>query len=245
MNSLNPGFDEEALGFSSWTAFLDWAEAQRYIDREGDLPNTVLVLPDELTPQSVKISEEVTEAFDFLALVTEEDLNEGPPPSLKELGIKLRERGLEYEKIGYRRFSDFVLSAEKRGLIRIMPAEDEYEGAIVLPVYNSERMRTWFEENVTRLFGESVNVPKPAFLKKISMKLLETRTTLQQLESYLLDDTIRATYSKILEASGIPFLPPFQMSLAHILIGKGSDCSEVIEEVNSELSPLGIVLKCP
>ncbi len=245
MNSLNPEFDEETLGFSSWTEFLDWAEAQRYIDREGELPDTVLALPDELTPQSVKISEEVSEAFDFLALVTEEDLNEGPPPSLKELGLKLRERGLEYEKIGYRRFSDFVLSAEKRGLIRIMPAENEYEGAIVLPVYSPERMRTWFEENVTRLFGESVNVPKPAFLKKISMKLLETRTTLQQLESYLLDDTIHSIYTGILEASGIPFLPPFQMSLAHILIGKGSDCVDVIEEVNSELSPLGIVLKCP
>ncbi len=244
MNALNPEFDEGELGFGHWHNFLEWAEAQRYIDQEGELPATVLALPKELTPQSVKISKEVNEAFQFLALITEEELNEGKAIPLKELGIKLRERGLESDKIGYRRFSDFVLSAEKRGLIRIMPAETE-EGAIVLPVYNPDRMRMWFEENVKRLFGESVNVPKPAFMKKISMILLETRTTLNQLETYLQDENVKKSYSSILESSGIPFLPPFQMSLAHILIGKGLDCSEVITKVNSELSPLGIVLKCP
>ncbi len=244
MNSLNPEFNEKELEFAGWNEFLEWAEAQRYIDQEGELPSTVLALPKTLTPQSVKMSQEVSEAFDFLAMITEEDLNEGPPPSLMSLGIKMRERGLEFEKVGYRRFSDFVMSAEKRGLIRIMPAEDEHEGAIVLPVYSPERMRTWFEENVKRLFGESVNVPKTAFMKKISMILLETRTTLQQLESYLTDEAARDTYANILEASSIPFLPPFQMSLAHILIGKGLECTEIVERVNSELRPLGIVLSC-
>lgn len=245
MNSLNPEFDEGELEFSGWNEFLEWAEAQRYIDREGELPNTVLALPKELTPQSVKISKEVSEAFDFLAMVTEEYLNEGTPPSLMELGVKLRERGLEFDKIGYRRFSDFVLSAEKRGLIRIMPANDDNDGAIVLPVYSPERMRSWFEENVKRVFGEAVNVPKPAFMKKISMMLLETRTTLQQLEFYLLDETVKREYEKILDASNIPFLPPFQMSIAHILIGKKLECEDIITKVNSELSPLGIKLSCP
>jgi hypothetical protein len=232
MNALNPEFDEDELGFAHWHDFLDWAEAQRYIDQEGELPGTVLALPKELTPQSVKISKEVNEAFRFLAMVTEDELNEGKPLSLKEVGDKLRERGFEYEKIGYRRFSDFLLSAEKRGLIRIMPSESEEEGAIVLPVYSPDRMRMWFEENVKRLFGESVNVPKPAFMKKISMILLETHTTLKQLEDYLQDEKVKKAYTSILEESGIPFLPPFQMSLAHILIGKGIDCSGVIEEVN-------------
>ncbi|TFH06014.1 MAG: NYN domain-containing protein [Candidatus Thorarchaeota archaeon] len=245
MKSLNPEFNEHELEFSGWNEFLEWAEAQRYIDREGELPSTVLSLPKELTAQSVKISTEVSEAFDFLAMITEEELNEGPPPSLRSLGIKMRERGLEFEKVGYRRFSDFVMSAEKRGLIRIMPAEDEHEGAIVLPVYSPERMRTLFEKNVKRLFGEPVNVPKPAFMKKISMILLETRTTRQQMEEYLLDESVKSSYKGILTASGIPFLPPFQMSLAHILIGKGLNCTDVITRVNSEVSPLGIVLSCP
>lgn len=245
MNALNPEFDEGELEFSSWNDFLDWAVAQRYIDREGELPSTVLSLPKELTPQSVKISKEVSEAFDFLALVTEEYLNEGTPPSLMNLGVKLRERGLEFEKIGYRRFSDFVLSAEKRGLIRIMPSVDDSEEAVVLPVYSHDRMKSWFEKNVERVFGESVNVPKAAFMKKISMTLLESRITLQQLESYLLDVKVREKYEKILEASGIPFLPPFQMSIAHIRIGRGLDCEDIIVEVNSELSPLGIKLSCP
>jgi len=245
MNSLNPEFSEKEIEFAGWNEFLEWAEAQRYIDQEGELPSTVLTLPKDLTPQSVKMSQEVSEAFDFLVRITEEELNAGPPLSLMSLGIKMRERGLEFEKVGYRRFSDFVMAAEKRGLIRIMPADDEHEGAIVLPVYSPERMMSWFEENVKRLFGESVNIPKPAFMKKISMILLETRTTLQQLESYLQDETVRSTYTSILEASSIPFLPPFQMSLAYILIGKGFDCTDIIAKVNSELSPLGIVLSCP
>ena len=245
MNSLNPEFDERKLEFSSWNDFLDWAEAQRYIDREGELPSTVLALPKELTPQSVKISKEVSEAFNFLVLVTEEYLSEGTPPSLMNLGVKLRERGLELDKIGYRRFSDFVLSAEKRGLIRIMPSGDDNEDVVILPVYSLDRMKSWFEKNVKLVFGDAVNVPKPAFMMKISMTLLETRISLQQLESCLLDEKVRGEYERILEASGIPFLPPFQMSLAHILIGKGLDCADIIVKVNSELSPLGIKLSCP
>jgi len=74
-------------------------------------------------------------------------------------------------------------------------------------------------------------------MKKISMTLLETRITLQQLESYLLDGKVRGEYERILKASSIPFLPPFQMSLAHILIGKGLECEDIIAKVNSELSP--------
>lgn len=77
------------------------------------------------------------------------------------------------------------------------------------------------------------------------MILLETRTTLQQMETYLLDESVRRLYLSILETSAIPFLPPFQMSLAHILIGKGLECTDIVKKVNSELSPLGIVLSCP
>ena len=244
MSSLNPEFDEKDLGFSHWHDFVEWAEAQRYIDVEGDLPSSVLSLPKKLTPEAIEISNEVAQAFDFLALLAEEDLNEGNPLTLTELGHQLQERGLEYDKVGYRRFSDFVLSAEKRGLIRILPS-NERVAPIVLPVYSIERMQSWFEKNVTELFGESVNVPKPAFLKKISQNLLEYRTTLFQLESYLSNEKIRRSYNMILQASNIPFLPPFQMSLAHILLGKGLECKEVITQVNSELTPLGIKLSCP
>ena len=243
MSSLNPEFNEKDLGFSHWHDFIEWAKAQRYIDVEGELPSSVLILPKTLTPEAIEVSQEVTQAFDFLAFLAEEDLNQGKPPTLKELGLQLQERGLQYDKVGYQRFSDFVLSAEKRGLIRIMPSE-ENNAPIVLPVYDIERMRSWFEKNVHRLFGESVNVPKPAFLKKISQSLLEYRTTLLQLETYLSDEKINESYIKVLESSNIPFLPPFQMSLAHILLGKGMDCEDVIAHVNSELSPLGIKLAC-
>jgi hypothetical protein len=245
MKSLNPHFDEHELGFSSWNEFLEWTEAQGYTLLEGEHPRTLLVLPERSPPQSVAISEEVSQAFAFLAKVAEDGLNEGTPYTLKELGQKIRDLGLEIDKIGYRRFSDFVLSAEKREMIRILPPEKDGDSPLVLPVYDVKRMHQWFEENVERIFGSSVNVPKITFLKKISQILLETRTSLTELENYLTDEAVKKAYSSILKASNIPFLPPFQQSYAHILIGKGLDCPDIVAKINSELSPLGIKLQCP
>jgi len=245
MQSLNPDFDETAMNFGHWNDFLDWAEAQNYIQREGELPGTIIALPDKLSPESVKMSKEVNEAFAFMAKIAEEGLDEGSPYNLMEFGVKLQERGLEFDKIGYRRFSDFVLSAEKRGLIRIVAPEKEGDSPIVLPVYDVDQMQDWFEQNVERIFGPSVNVPKPAFLKKIGLMLLETQTTITELENCLTVPKVKEAYNDILAASEIPFLPPFQQSLAHILIGKGLECPTVVEKVNEELSPLGIRLQCP
>ncbi len=245
MKSLNPDFDESAMSFEHWNDFLDWSEAQNYIKREGELPSTILTLPDKISPESVKMSTEVNEAFAFMAQVAEEGLNGGSPYNLMELGVKLRERGLEFDKLGYRRFSDFVLSAEKRGLIRIVSPEKEGDSPIVLPVYDEDRMHEWFEDNVERIFGPSVNVPKTSFLKKIGQMLLDNQTSLAELENCLTVPRVKEAYNEILTASEIPFLPPFQQSLAHILIGKGLECPYIVEKVNKELSPLGIKIQCP
>ena len=245
MKSLNPDFDESAMSFGHWNDFLDWSEAQNYIKRVGELPSTILTLPDKISPESVKMTTEVNEGFAFMAQVAEEGLNEGTPYNLMDFGVKLRERGLDFDKLGYRRFSDFVLSAEKRGLIRIVSPEKEGDSPIVLPVYGEDRMQDWFEENVEHIFGPSVNVPKTAFLKKIGLMLLDTQTSLVELENCLTAPQVKEVYTEILSASEIPFLPPFQQSLAHILIGKGFECPKIVEKVNEELSPLGIKLRCP
>jgi hypothetical protein len=245
MNSLNPHFNESDLGFENWNEFLGWAESQEYIHLEGAHPVILLALPDKLPSQSVTISKEVNQAFAFLAKVAEDGLKDGTPYSISELDLKIRELGLEIEKIGYRRFSDFVLSAEKREMIRIVSPEKDGVSPYVLPLYDVERLHDWFEKNVERIFGDSVNIPKTVFLKKISQMLLETRTSLTELENYLTDSRVKQVYSSILSTSNIPFLPAFQQSYAHVLIGKGLDCQDIITRVNSELSPLGILLQCP
>lgn len=245
MTSLNPDFSEKVIGFGHWNEFLDWSEAQGYILREGDLPATILTLPRKMPPQLEKISKEVNEAFAFLAKVAEDGFNEGSPYSLKEIDVKIRELGLETEKVGYRRFSDFVLAAEKRGRVRIVAPEKDGDSPIVLPAYDVDRMHDWFEENVERVFGPSVNVPKAAFLRKISQLLLDTKTSLSELENCLTKPRVKEAYNDILAASEIPFLPPFQQSLAHILIGKGLECDGIVSNVNEELSSLGIKLRCP
>ena len=130
-------------------------------------------------------------------------------------------------------------------MIRIVSSEKDGGSPYVLPLYDVKRLHDWFEKNVERFFGASVNVPKTAFLKKISQMLLETRTSLSDLENYLTDSRVKQAYSSILSASNIPFLPAFQQSYAHVLIGKGLDCQDIVTKVNSELDSLGIKLQCP
>lgn len=245
MTSLNPDFNEKEMGFGHWNEFIKWSEELGYVKLEGKLPATILMLPTKLTPQSVKISKEVNEAFAFLAKVAEDGLNEGKPYNLREIAVSTRELGLETEKLGYRRFSDFVLSAEKRGIVRIIAPDVDGESPIVLPVYDVDRMQNWFENNVEKLFGASVNVPKASFLKKISQMLLDTKTSLAELENCLTVPKVKEAYNAILMASNLPFLPPFQQSLTHILIGKDLECSTITSKVNEELSALGIELSCP
>ncbi|MFW9800711.1 MAG: hypothetical protein ACFFD9_09760, partial [Candidatus Thorarchaeota archaeon] len=83
------------------------------------------------------------------------------------------------------------------------------------------------------------------FLERIRDMILDNSSTLAQLEKFLQDEKVVREYKAILEASDIPFLPPFQMSLAHILLGKGQSCMETVEKVNAELVPLGITINCP
>jgi hypothetical protein len=245
MKSLNPSFDERDLGFSSWHEFLEWAEAQDYIRQEGELPSTVLSLPEGLSSQAVELTQGLKDAFSTLSETVEATLEKGSPSKLKELGLELKDKGVNFDEVGYKRFSDFLIAAEKRGLVRILPSDDDQGEAVVLPVYSPERMHAWFEENVQRVFGPSVNIPKHTFLKKIAYMLTETRTTLSQMEQSLLDNNVKRKYDGILKASEVAFLPPFQMSYTHVLLGKGVGCEEAVTKVNMELRPLGIVLKCP
>jgi hypothetical protein len=242
---LNPDFDEQALGFRGWADFLDWAESKGYIVREGPLPGTILHLPDEMTEEATRITGEAREAFDFLVRVVEEAVDEGKPLTLPLLNKELEERGLDISKIGFGKLADFVFSAETRSLVRVMAPEEEKGDVVILPYCRFERVRDWFEENVTTLFGASVKVPKDLFLEKVMEMLLDNHATLKQLEHWLKDSDIRESYQSILDASNLPFLPPFQMSLAHVLLGKGKSCDETVEVVNSELNPLGIRLSCP
>ncbi len=242
---LTPDFDEKALGFRGWIDFLDWAESKGYIEREGPLPGTILKLPDTLSEETVKLTKEERDAFDFLVQVVEEAVDSGTPLTLPALNSELEERGLDFSKVGYRKLTDFVFSAETRKMVRVMPPENDVGDVVVLPYCRIERVRGWFEDNVTELFGESVKVPKDLFIEKIMEMLLDNHSTLKQLEGWLKNEDVVNSYRSILEASSLPFLPPYQMSLAHVLLGKGLDCSETVERVNLELSPIGIKLSCP
>ncbi|UCE11343.1 MAG: NYN domain-containing protein [Candidatus Thorarchaeota archaeon] len=245
MVSLNPDFNEILMGFSGWTEFLEWAESEGYVSLEGTLPGTLLTVPESVTPETVKIVNETKTAYETFVKLVEDRVDQGASTEIQALDEGLEESGVEYEDIGYQRMTDFVISAEKRGLVRVLAADEAGNPPTVIPHYTVEQLRDWFEANVERLFGPSVNVPKDIFLKKISEMLLENKATLKQLESCLERDDVRESYSAVLKASGIPYLPPYQQILLLALLGRGVECSDAIVRVNYELGPIGITLQCP
>ncbi len=247
MTALNPGFNEKRLGFKNWSDFLTWAESKDYIALEGEMPGTIIKIPEDMTSQVQKHSEESTRAFKSFCSLVEQHVDEGQAPSLEILSTSLEKPDIDFQELGYTTLADFILAAEKRGFVRIISdgSEDSVEAPKIIPGMNPERVKAWFEEKVTELYGESVNVPKRGFLERISDMLLETRITLGKLENYLRDENLQKQYRAILDASDLPFLPPYQMSFLYILLGQGLSCEKAIERVNRELEPLAIVLSCP
>ncbi len=243
MKALNPTFSEQTLGFRTWNEFIDWVEYEDYVKREGELPGTILVVPEISTPEKSENIRQAKDAFKTLCQVVEERIDDGTEPTLSDVRIALDNLGMDFTSLGYPTIADFVLAAEKRGFVRVIAYEDETP--VIVPDVTVDRVRLWFEENVTKYFGKSANVPKREFLEKIARLLVSSRTSLKRLESYLEDKAIRTKYDGILTASDLLFLPPFQMCMVHVLFGQGLNCLEVVEKVNLELSPLGITLKCP
>ena len=242
MTALNPTFSERILGFRSWNEFLDWAEYEEYVKREGELPATILVIPEKSSQETLEITRMAKDAFRTLCQVVEGRIENGVEPTLEDIKKPLQEEGVNPSSLGYPTLADFVLAAEKRGFVRVVSVKDETP--IIIPDVTVERVRSWFEENVNKYFGDSTKVPKKEFLEKISSLLVSNRTSLKKLESYLQDEQIRKEYQDILNASDLLFLPPFQLCMAHVFLGLGLSCLEVIDKVNVELEPLGITLKC-
>lgn len=106
-------------------------------------------------------------------------------------------------------------------------------------------VRTWFEKNITKYFGERAKVPIDYFLSKIAEELNLYDVPLDQLEKILQDEKINSTYNEMLKVSNVAFLPPYQRILCAILLGLGWDNESVVKRVNEELSLLGFRLRTP
>ena len=159
IRSLNPSFSETRLGFRSWSDFLSWVEEEGYVIPKGDLPATILTVPSTKTADSLRISEEVKGAFQNLCFIVEEQVTANKAPTLESLKLVLDEQNFDPKTIGYPTLPDFIIAAEKRGFVRVVTTELP-DKPMIIPGMKTERVRAWFEENVTKYFGASVRVPK-------------------------------------------------------------------------------------
>ncbi|MDR0515042.1 MAG: NYN domain-containing protein [Coriobacteriaceae bacterium] len=98
MKLLNPQFDEKALGYGSWFAFIqDAKDSTQVIYRDGVF---------ELTGKS-----DTTIPSVFKALI------DMLPPDGKRIPFEKVAHLIDFKNSGYRKFKDLALDAEKRGYV--------------------------------------------------------------------------------------------------------------------------------
>ena len=99
----------------------------------------------------------------------------------------------------------------------------------------------WFVGEGRQFFG-AAKVPNEFFLSVIVQFLSDSNIQLETLSEILSDQSTDSIYNEILKSSSLSFLPTYQQIIAKSLIFWGLDEEEVIEIVNRELRPLGMVL---
>lgn len=113
------------------------------------------------------------------------------------------------------------------------------------PGVTVDEVRTWFQKNVNRYFGPKARVPIDLFLAKVTEELNLYGVSLARLEEILQNKDNAAVYERLLEASGISYLPPYQHILCRILISLGWNDKQVTGRVNEELWLQGLALVPP
>jgi len=114
---LNPDFEEKELGFSNWSSFINAAHEAGVIQISGEGEGLIL---DAIYQEKQKTDQE--KAFEFLLKILEEN-DEGTKAKFHNqatIADKLykKPRFLELkEKLGFKKFKDFIQAAEVRKLV--------------------------------------------------------------------------------------------------------------------------------
>lgn len=114
---LNPNFEEKELGFSSWSNFINAAQEEGFITVTGKGEGLIL---DVAKQKKEKTDQE--KAFEMLLKVLKKH-DKGEKPQYHNQAIiaeelyKMPEFSRIKEKLGYRKFKDFIQAAEVRKLV--------------------------------------------------------------------------------------------------------------------------------
>jgi len=230
-------------GFYDWNEVVVQAIFDGIIIVEGEGLGAQLRLSEKAAETSVDRSASLESALGKLGEIVESMYEKDERTGMEFVVNRIRAAKIDYQKLGFSKFGDFVRAAEGRNLVRIEAHEDS--PPIVKPVYNEERMNKWYKDNYAKYFGEGAKIPQPRFVLRTVQFLYQYDVSFTKLESYLKNNDIQKSYDAILETSGVSFIPPYEKVILSILLGLGQNCQKALEIVNKEMAPLGYELKCP
>lgn len=246
IQSLNPEFSEDKLGFSGWIDFLSWVEnEEKLIEQVGSLPGTILRIPDELIDSSQSLIEARRHGFERLVQTVEEMLDAGKKTTLPNIGQETKRANIDYNVFGYIRLSDFVQSARRRAFVSLIPVDATNGVTAVVPKYSIETLRQWFEERSKKLLGRDATMHTDAELQQTSLQLKTSLRTLNGLERLLGNTKLMETYATLMEFNGIELPLDVRINVMARLDG-GARCEDISEHLTPILIEIGLEkFKCP
>jgi hypothetical protein len=246
IQSLNPEFSEDKLGFSGWIDFLSWVEnEEKLIEQVGSLPGTILRIPEEMIDSSQSLIEIRSHGFERLVQTVEEMLDAGKKTTLPNIGQETKRANIDYNVFGYIRLSDFVQSARRRAFVSLIPVDATNEVTAVVPNYSIETLREWFEERSKKLLGTDVTMLTDAELQQTSLQLKISLRTLNGLERLLGNTKLMKTYATLMEFNGIELPLDVRINVMAHLDG-GARCEDISEHLTPMLIEIGLEkFKCP
>lgn len=147
--------------------------------------------------------------------------------------------------------ADDLITANLEALSRVgdkVPPAPEEEVEAELPVSDTavtpEQIRSWLTANLAEHFGNA-KMPNEFFLYKIAEELNLYGVSAEQLSEIFDDTSVALRYWRILTASDVKYLPPYQQILAKLLLFLGRDEETVVRHINSQLGPLPFALQSP
>lgn len=240
---LNPEIDITRLGFEDWGQLISQALIEELVVKEGEKPYTELKLRRSVAKLTQDQTDTLDATFEKFRELVESMASQSDYMGMERVVQKVRSAGIDFTKHGYDKFGDFVRAAESRNLVRIEPQEGKPPA--VKPVYTVEQMKNWYENNVKDYFGSGAKVPRDRYIQRTIQMLYKYDVSIPGMEKYLKDRNIQRKYQRILKASGLSFIPPYEQIIVSILFAAGWECEDVIDVVNSELEPLGYAVECP
>jgi hypothetical protein len=228
-------------GYYSWDETLTSAIFEEVIDYVGDGIARQIV-PTEKAESMIDSLGDLESAIERFVVKIGKLYEEIQNTSLSVIETKADVWNIDLEKLGYKSFPEFLKVVEGRKLLRIERLNDE---TILKPVYTEEKIEEWYREITPNYFGSTANIPSSTYIRKTINFLYNNNLSLSKTEGFLRSRKSKRMYKAILEASDVPFIPPYDQLVLHSLLGLGKDVNNVVDILNKELKANGIKLKYP